>query len=650
MPLEWLPQLVLGAPSAKPALNLACQITTTKPRKPCRSVWGQFGSNWAVRLVKFGIGGFHSYETYRETTFDRDVTLLAGRNNVGKSSLLLALRLPTDQTPGYGPNTRVSYTWLLSAQEFLGVVDIGVTSVFNLAKDAINQAGECTLELQLGPAEPPGSYPPVPVPTGGAQININSFNVQRIQVSGTNVVVVPVRRQENNTPALWWEASDVHPVDTTQQAVSNLFNLVAGLIGSPFYFLPRRAVEPVTYQTTRTLDTNGANLTNVLATLWMNEPHTIFPHIEGFMCDVFPEINHIEVHSQEGQVPPQVEIFVSFKRHPDLRVPLRYCGTGIEQLLMISTAVLMSPSPKLFLIDEPHAFLHPYAERGLLKFLRGHPEHQYIISTHSPVFLNAYQLSHARLIALAEDGTNITAVTSKVEILDAVGITAADLWSADAILWVEGPSEVAVIQQITPQQELGSPLSIKVMPDAVRASAISARKAEQAVEFYEAVSNAVIPINIPMLFLFDSDERKEPLKKDVEAATRGRARFLPVRELENLLICAPAIHEDLGGLCATYEHPMPSLAEISEEIQAHLQETGDPALYPAGSAEPNRAKVVGSELLRRLYLGWAKYPYDKVIDGPRLAQLVMKHDPAQLDPLRQVMREIAGSEAGAAQG
>ena len=45
--------------------------------------------------------------------------------------------------------------------------------------------------------------------------------------------------------------------------------------------------------------------------------------------------------------------------------------------------------PQVILIDEPQSFLHPGAVRKLIEILRQHPQHQFIITTHSPTAVTA---------------------------------------------------------------------------------------------------------------------------------------------------------------------------------------------------------------------------------------------------------------------
>src|SRR5262249_32310445 len=129
-------------------------------------------------------------------------------------------------------------------------------------------------------------------------------------------------------------------------------------------------------------------------------------------------------------------------------VPLKHCGTGIEQLLIVATGVLSEPHPCVFLIDEPHAHLHPFAERELLRFIDRHRHHQYIVATHSGVFLNSVRLSQARLVYQEGARTRISAIQRAMQVLAELGFTAADLWSHDVLVWVEGPTEVAIISRL----------------------------------------------------------------------------------------------------------------------------------------------------------------------------------------------------------
>jgi predicted ATP-dependent endonuclease of OLD family len=71
----------------------------------------------------------------------------------------------------------------------------------------------------------------------------------------------------------------------------------------------------------------------------------------------------------------------------------------------------MGPSQAIA-IDEPNSFLHPDAARTLIRILKQHPQHQYIITTHSPEVIaeadakNLFVLKHKH-----GDATEINSMT-----------------------------------------------------------------------------------------------------------------------------------------------------------------------------------------------------------------------------------------------
>ncbi len=101
---------------------------------------------------------------------------------------------------------------------------------------------------------------------------------------------------------------------------------------------------------------------------------------------------------------------------------------------MIGAVILGSAAPRIMLIDEPHAFLHPHAERTLLKLMRDHSEHQYIVATHSSIFLRSAQLPRVRLFKRAETGTVIQPFDEEADLLTEIGLTASDLDRVPALL------------------------------------------------------------------------------------------------------------------------------------------------------------------------------------------------------------------------
>jgi AAA domain, putative AbiEii toxin, Type IV TA system len=319
-------------------------------------------------------------------------------------------------------------------------------------------------------------------------------------------------------------------------------------------------------------------------------------------------------------------------------------------MLAVATGVYTAATPRLFLIDEPQAYLHPHAERSLLRLLDENPQHQYVIATHSAVFLNARPLSQARLITISEGASEIADIPSPEALLGEIGVTAADLWLSDAILWVEGGSDVAVLDLLR-QKILGPPgrgIAIRAMPDASRFSSKNRTRAEQTFRFCEAVIDAVAPLPVRTLFLFDKNEKSDALCEEIKVASREKARFLPVRELENLFLEPDVIAQALVERCEALSLQGPSVEEVRAKFDDLLAGLADPRLYPRKPSDAESAVdvVVGSELLDRLYWEFSKSSYDKVADGCRLASLLVAEGVAP-PAIRDVFEELMMTHAEA---
>jgi hypothetical protein len=393
----------------------------------------------------------------------------------------------------------------------------------------------------------------------------------------------------------------------------------------------------MSFGTTTALAPDGSNLTTVIATLFTNSRHGKFAELEAFAKDVFPEIEHLEV-PMEGS-PPAAEIYLSIGRASGRGVSLRYSGTGIEQALMLATAILTSPSGYLFLVDEPHAFLHPLAERRVLKFIREHAEHQYVVATHSPAFLTAYPLTQAHLITVDAGGSHISDLSAHRALLDELGVSAADLWGSSAIIWLEGDSDVAIAKvaaALVPELSV----TFRSMPDAIRAAARGKKYAKTAADMAKELAEAITPVDVAMLFVFDADERGDALRSDIDVATNGLARFLPVREAENMLLSEAVLATDIANQAEILQLPMPPDGEVAKELAQLLNAVDDRKLYPIRVDGPDPERVVGSEVLRRLYWKWTQSEYDKTRDGERLARRTLELAPDRLEPFANLLRGL----------
>lgn len=124
-------------------------------------------------------------------------------------------------------------------------------------------------------------------------------------------------------------------------------------------------------------------------------------------------------------------------------LPIDSYGDGISQVLLLAYH-LVAGDRIVALIDEPELGLHPAAQRRLLGALCGASVEQFIATTHSPVFLDAFA-GQSLVRVSQQDGVpqfSLPLLHSELsETLDDIGARPSDILQANVAIWVEGPSD-----------------------------------------------------------------------------------------------------------------------------------------------------------------------------------------------------------------
>jgi AAA domain, putative AbiEii toxin, Type IV TA system len=356
-----------------------------------------------------------------------------------------------------------------------------------------------------------------------------------------------------------------------------------------------------------------------------NEPR--FAKLQQHVKEVFPHLEGLDARTDGAEAEVWMWPIAKTTERPDLAVRLVESGTGVGQALGILTVVVSAP-PSTIVIDEPQSFLHPGAIRRLFAVLNRYPQHQYIVVTHSPAVIAAAEPKAIGLVRRTNAGSTVanvaqTSQSALRELLAEVGASFADVFGADRVLWVEGPTEVEAFRHILRERLGEPPQGLEVVP--VRSvDELGGRDVERILDVYRRVMAHGATLLPRANFVFDG-EHQEKLEK------RGSRWFrcLPVRNFETFLLDADSIVEWLGEKRECLHGP------IDREVVAAWLEERD-----AGD-DTDGAKVL-RDLLREL--SKAKCEFKKPEDSVRLTEIVLRRASARFDRLIELLRPIVSSD------
>ena len=139
------------------------------------------------------------------------------------------------------------------------------------------------------------------------------------------------------------------------------------------------------------------------------------------------------------------------------RIPMHHTGSGVKTVLLVLLFIYIVPeidkkplAEFLFAFEELENNLHPAVQRRLFLFLRETSIAngcKFFVTTHSNAVIDLFRDDDkAQIIHVEHDGKESRAVTvsehlHRCRVLDDLGVRASDVLQANAIVWVEGPSD-----------------------------------------------------------------------------------------------------------------------------------------------------------------------------------------------------------------
>lgn len=406
-----------------------------------------------VKLVYMQVRMFKSLHDFSFSP-NSNLTVLVGPNNVGKSTILQSLRLPTSLPIGRWPfsgravdavtDKRTDAITTLRLEVFFSPSELSrihpifqkvVTGRFSFEFSVRSRTKDDFVFLSKIEADHQGGGGRKPI--WSARDNTSYVG---ISVDGDgNITSGANHHLEDDTGT--WQKEIIKPFfDDTRRIALDPVRL---LLQSLFFYEPHREIaEQTQLSGSSDLEGSGNTLARHLADWQLSQDPRLAAYRElvDALCSGLGTL-----------VTPRVgnTCYVGF-RQGSTTINVTEMGTGVQQLLILAYQ-LVSGKTGLLALEEPEAHLHPSAQRALAAAIRKCSEWApVIVTTHSPLFVDRQDCRNNHLVALDAAGHTSIRPLSEGDPLrpvrDALGVTIGDsLYSGDVVVLVEGPTEQMVL-------------------------------------------------------------------------------------------------------------------------------------------------------------------------------------------------------------
>lgn len=320
------------------------------------------------------------------------------------------------------------------------------------------------------------------------------------------------------------------------------------------------------------VEPNGRGVTNVIQRFLNDRRHDASLIEETLLQElnaIFrPDADFTRILARQAGATGMWEIFL--EESGKGRVPLSQTGSGLKTVLLVLANLLLVPriaedskpmSDYFFGFEELENNLHPAIQRRLFTYLRQKAiaeKCHFFITTHSNVVIDLFSGDeNAQLLHVTHDGECSSVKTIETsahgrDVLDDLGVRASDLLQTNAVVWVEGPSDVLYFNrwiELWSGDKLKEGIHYQCLPVG------GSSHAHFSFESPECVNEMIraLKINGHAILLADSDkggpnapldEHTQRLAKEVQDVG-GYAWITAGREIENY-IPASVLQEVLG--------------------------------------------------------------------------------------------------------
>nr|WP_294502382.1 ATP-binding protein [uncultured Rhodopila sp.] len=603
-----------------------------------------------MRLTKARILGFQSFSDSGDVGFSGGINLIIGQNNVGKSAFLRALLPTLSDDPHRTPEKCDAYK--LGKPETFFTVEAsgdqirdwvlrsGSPQLFPVTKsqfaDVIAYMQEFFERLNVSIFVNRSVYGDFSAPYPSLQLFHHVASEQRYAAVATpndgDITIRPEVNGQDTLPGLVWQAWQ----------------------RDMFYFTAERmgvGEAPPGYSAR--LQPNASNLPNVLHIL-SSERGDVFQQLVRHIREIFPTVGNLTVRTRPENNHLEVRVWpTEAMERVELSFPLNSSGTGVSQVIALLTAIMTLDTAAIIIIDEINSFLHPAAVKALLRILQTqYRQHQYIISTHSPEVISFSNPATIHLVKRSGyessiEPLDLAEVGKLREVAEHLGVSMADVFAAERVIWVEGPTEELCFPYL--YQQLIGPLPRGTIFTSVAATGdFNTKRRDPAIvyEVYSRLSIAAATLVVSVAFSFDTEKLTDPEKTKMQRDAGGSLHFLPRRHFECYLIDPTAI-----AAFITSKDPESAATVTAATVAAALKAAA--AERPLHVGEWNGdidstdwlTRVDAANLIKDVCgtLSGQRAPFAKKDDSLFLLRHILQHDPARLTPLRNYVASLVAA-------
>lgn len=377
-----------------------------------------------MQLVNFSVTNYRSITKAHKINL-QNITVLVGRNNEGKSNILMALNVAMETMMQHANHANVHerlYDWQRDFPVQLQQRKNNLDSVFRLnfrlnhdenteffRTTGIRSNEDIPIELKYGR----DNRAKITVPKKGS----SSFNDKSEKVTAFICERIAINY--------------IQAVRTEDMAMDVIHKLISTELSKLYDNEEYKSAEQTIY--------------NLQEAVYNDIANRILVPLQEFL----PQLTNVEIRSRGRRL-----VWRGFRNDVDVILndgtptSILYKGDGIKSL--VSLAILKESKNEIgasiIAIEEPESHLHPEAIHSLVNVIKGISEnHQVIITTHNPLFVQRNNISNNIIV---DHGTAKPAKNIK-EIRELLGVLPEDnLINASHVLVVEGEDDKIALNKI----------------------------------------------------------------------------------------------------------------------------------------------------------------------------------------------------------